>query len=62
MEKLDASGDYPPAKAINQIEDEKGISYPIIRCEDCHELLTIKFIMTKKEISLICELINSLKQ
>ena len=43
--------DYPPAKVINQ--DEK--DYPIIRCEDCHELLSIKFDLNKKEIELKCE-------
>ena len=43
--------DYPPANVINQ--DEK--DYPIIRCEDCHELLSIKFDLNKKEIELKCE-------
>ena len=42
---------YPPANAITQ--DEK--DYPIIRCEDCHELLFINFNLNKKEIQLICE-------
>ena len=40
---------YPPANAITQ--DEK--DYPIIRCEDCHELLFINFNLNKKEIQLI---------
>ena len=43
--------DCPPANAITQ--DEK--DYPIIRCEDCHELLFINFNLIKKEIQLICE-------
>jgi len=42
---------YPPANAIT--EDEK--DYPIIRCEDCHELLFINFNLNKNEIQLICE-------
>jgi len=43
--------DYPPANAIKQVEKD----YPIIRCEDCHELLTINFNLGNKEIQLICE-------
>ena len=42
---------YPPANVIAQ--DEK--DYPIIRCEECHELLLINFNLNKKEIQLICE-------
>ena len=42
--------DYPPANIIQQ--DEK--DYPFIRCEDCHELLLIKFNLNKKEIELKC--------
>ena len=48
---------YPPANAITQ--DEK--DYPIIRCEDCHELLFINFNLNKKEIQLICEKENKTK-
>ena len=43
--------DYPPANAIKQVEKD----YPIIRCEDCHELLIINFNLSNKEIELICE-------
>ena len=42
---------YPPANVITQA----GKDYPIIRCEDCHELLLLNFNLTKKEIQLICE-------
>ena len=42
---------YPPANAIKQVEKE----YPIIRCEDCHELLFINFNLNKTEIQFICE-------
>ena len=42
--------DYPPANIIQQ--DEK--DYPFIRCENCHELLSIKFNLNKKEIELKC--------
>ena len=41
----------PPANAIEQIKKD----YPIIRCEDCHELLSINFNLNSKEIQLICE-------
>ena len=43
--------DYPPANIIKQMEKD----YPIIRCEDCHELLSINFNLNKMEIQLICE-------
>ena len=43
--------DYPPANAINQ----KLNSFPFIRCEDCHELMTLKLILDKREIQLNCE-------
>ena len=43
--------DYPPANIIKQVEKDN----PIIRCEDCHELLSINFNLNKKEIQLICE-------
>ena len=46
MENLE-SNNCPPA--IIQKE------YPIIRCEDCHDILTISFNMSKREISLRCE-------
>ena len=42
-----------PANTINQEEKEK--DFPIIRCEDCNEVVKIKFNMNKKEISLKCE-------
>ena len=35
---------------IQEIED-----YPIIRCEDCHEIPTINFLMDKREIQITCE-------
>ena len=43
--------DYPAANIIKQVEKDN----PIIRCEDCHELLSINFNLNKKEIQLICE-------
>ena len=49
--KSQENDNYPPANAIT--EDEK--DYPIIRCEDCHELLFINFNLNKNEIQLICE-------
>ena len=42
---------YPPANVITQVVKD----YPIIRCEDCHELLFMDFNLNKKEIQLICE-------
>ena len=42
---------YPPANVITNAEKD----YPIIRCEDCHQLLLINFNLNKKEIQLICE-------
>ena len=50
-EIVDYPLDYPPANVINQDEQD----YPIIRCEDCHEILSIKFNLNKKEIELKCE-------
>ena len=44
--------DFPPANAINEKEE---INFPIIRCESCHEIPLINFIMDKKEIQLKCE-------
>ena len=38
MENSDIINDYPPANAI---EDKEEKDYPIIRCEDCHEILSI---------------------
>ena len=51
MEKSEVF-DYPPANVINENEE---IDYPIIRCEDCHEVLSIDFKMDKKQIILKCE-------
>lgn len=48
---------YPPANAITQEEKD----YPIIRCEECHELLFINFNLNKKEIQLICQKENKTK-
>ena len=43
--------DYPPANVITQAEK----NYPMIRCEDCHELLILNFNLNKKEIEVVCE-------
>ena len=51
MEKSEVF-DYPLANVINENEE---IDYPIIRCEDCHEVLSIDFKMDKKQIILKCE-------
>ena len=48
---------FPPANVIAQAEKD----YPVIRCEDCHELLLINFNLNKKEIQLICEKENKTK-
>ena len=45
--------DYPPANAINQNNEDK--IYPIIRCENCNEIPTIKLRLSKKEVELKCE-------
>ena len=45
--------DFPPANVINPNFEAK--NYPIIRCENCHEIPTIKFNLDKKEIQLKCE-------
>ena len=52
MENSDIINDYPPANAI---EDKEEKDYPIIRCEDCHEILSISLNIDKKEIQLKCE-------
>ena len=44
--------DYPPANAI---EENKIVDYPIIRCEDCYEILKMNLNIDKKEIQLKCE-------
>ena len=44
--------DYPPANAI---EENKIVVYPIIRCEDCYEILKMNLNLDKKEIQLKCE-------
>jgi len=41
------------ANIINQNIEDK--NYPIIRCENCHEIPTIKLNMDKKEIQIECE-------
>ena len=51
MEKSEVF-DYRPINATNENEE---IDYPIIRCEDCHEVLSIDFKMDKKQIILKCE-------
>ena len=52
MENSDIINDYPPANAI---EDKEEKDYPFIRCEDCHEILSISLNIDKKEIQLKCE-------
>ena len=44
--------DFPPANAINQNYFE---DYPIIRCEDCHEIPAMDLNIDKREIRLKCE-------
>ena len=44
--------DYPPANAIKSNESR---DYPIIRCEDCHEIPAIDLKMDKGEIQIKCE-------
>ena len=44
--------DYPPANAIKSNESR---DYPIIRCEDCHEIQAIDLKMDKGEIQIKCE-------
>ena len=50
--------DYPPA---NVIEEIKIADYPIIRCEDCYEILKMDLNMDKKEIQLKCEKEDKIK-
>ena len=52
--------DYPPANIINNpneineiIENEE--IYPIIRCENCHEILLMSLDLDKNEVILSCE-------
>ena len=52
--------DYPPANIINNpneineiIENEE--VYPIIRCENCHEILLMSLDLDKNEVILECE-------
>ena len=51
MEKSEVF-DYRPINATNENEE---IDYPIIRCEDCHEVLSFDFKKDKKQIILKCE-------
>ena len=44
--------DFPPA---NSAEQNEKLDYPIIRCEECHEILTLNFKLDNKEIQLKCE-------
>ena len=44
--------DYPPANAIEEKEKK---DYPILRCEDCREILRINLKLDKKEVQLKCE-------
>ena len=44
--------DYP---AANSIKSNEARDYPIIRCEDCHQIPTINFKLDKREIQLKCE-------
>ena len=43
--------DYPPANAIDEKETK---DYPILRCEDCREILRINLKLDKKEVQLKC--------
>ena len=57
--------DYPPANNpneinnINEIEEEE--DYPIIRCDNCHEVLLMSLDLDKKNILLSCEKENKKK-
>ena len=44
--------DYPPA---NTLEQRNHNDYPIMRCENCYEILKINSNTNKKEIELKCE-------
>ena len=44
--------DYPPANAIKPSEKR---DYPIIRCEDCHEIPILDLKMDKGEIQIKCD-------
>ena len=56
---------YPPANNpneinnINEIEEEE--DYPIIRCDNCHEVLLMSLDLDKKNILLSCEKENKKK-
>ena len=45
--------DYPPANII--YNETEGIDYPILRCEDCHEILSIDLKINKNQIQCKCE-------
>ena len=52
--------DYPPANIINNPNHNNDINeieedYPIIRCENCHEVLLMSLDIEKKQILLLCE-------
>ena len=52
--------DYPPANIINNPNEvneiiEKEEVYPIIRCENCHEILLMSLDLDKNEVILACE-------
>jgi len=51
--------DYPPANAI---KEARIADYPIIRCEDCFEILTMDLNLDKKEIQLKCEKEDKIKR
>ena len=53
MEESEICNDYPPANVINNENEE--IDYPIIRCEDCHEILLIDLIIDTNQIQCKCE-------
>ena len=50
--EVDEIYDFPSTNVINENEE---IDYPIIRCEDCHEILSIDLKMDKKQIQLKCK-------
>ena len=52
MESDEIINDYPPANAIQPNESK---DYPIIRCQDCHEIYKIELNIDKKEVQLKCE-------
>ena len=48
MENYEIIKDSPPANAIDQKVEK---FFPIIRCEDCHEILSINLKIDKKKNS-----------